>query len=240
MPLVNADVKSLEIAVAADLSNDSVLKQELWDKADIHENNRQAFGLPSRLIAKVFVFRLLYGGSAYSYANDPDFKEVSTDEKFWQGVIDQYYEKYQGIAKWHKRLIETAQKEGKIQIPSGRYFPIKPDKNYRGELKWPLTVIKNYPVQGMGNDLVKLARLEALRRIEKSGLEAILVCTIHDSIVADCPSKNVTEVGRILFQSIERVPELCKSVWNYEFKVPLTSEVQFGPNKFNMEDLKIT
>lgn len=57
MPLVNADVKSLEIAVAADLSDDIVLKQELWDKADIHENNRQAFKLPSRLIAKVFVFR---------------------------------------------------------------------------------------------------------------------------------------------------------------------------------------
>lgn len=184
---------------------------------------------------------LLYGGSAYSYANDPDFMSVSTDEKFWQEVIDKYYDKYKGIAKWHKQLVETAQKEGKLTIPSGRYYPIKPDKNYRGELKWPLTVIKNYPVQGFGADLVKIARLETKKRLlQEEGIRAHLVCTVHDSIVIDCHDEDVTRVGRLLFESIERVPELCKQIWNYDFKVPITSEVQYGPNKADMEDLKIS
>ena len=72
--LINCDVKSLEIVVAAMLSGDKVLQKEIIDREDIHENNRLKFGLPSRLIAKVFVFRLIYGGSAYSYANDIQFK----------------------------------------------------------------------------------------------------------------------------------------------------------------------
>jgi hypothetical protein len=50
--------------------------------------------LPSRLIAKTFVFRLIYGGSAFSYANDPEFTGVSSDPDFWQSVIDEFYTKY--------------------------------------------------------------------------------------------------------------------------------------------------
>ena len=54
---VNADVKSLEIVAVAFLSQDPVLIREILDGEDIHGNNQKAFGLPSRLIAKVFVFR---------------------------------------------------------------------------------------------------------------------------------------------------------------------------------------
>ena len=32
---------------------------------------------------------------------------------------------------------------------------------------------------------------------------------------------------------------MCKKVWNYDLAVPMTAEGQFGPNKFNMQDLKI-
>ena len=243
MPLVNADVKGLEVVVAAELSGDKVLKQEIIDKVDIHETNRDRFklgeGKPGRLIAKIFKFRLIYGGSAYSYANDSDFQGVSRSQKFWQNVIDEYYGKYTGIKEWHEQLIETAQKTGRLTIPSGRFFPIVPKINkWNGGLEWPITVIKNYPVQGFGADLVMLARLEASKRLKASGLEYKLISTIHDSIVADCPSKNVEVVGKILNDSIEYVPTLCKQVFGYDFSLPLTSEVQYGPNKKELVDLK--
>lgn len=108
---------------------------------------------------------------------------------------------------------------------------------WNGGLDWPITVIKNYPVQGFGADLVMLARLEANKRLKASGLEYRLVSTIHDSIVADCPSDCVESVGRILNDSIEYVPTLCKKVFGYDFSLPLTSEVQYGPNKKEMSDL---
>ena len=233
--ICNADVKSLEVVVAAELSGDEVLIKEINDKVDIHDVNRERFNLgegkEARRVAKVFKFRLIYGGMFFH--NDPDFRHVSTKKAFWDGVVEQYFDKYKGMRRWHTELIQTAQRDGKLTIPSGRFYPFSPLPN--GE--WPITQIKNYPVQGFGADLVMLARLETRRRIRESGLPILLVSTIHDSIVVECPEKHVQEAGKILFESIEAVPRLCKQVFGYDFRLPMTSEVQYGPNKKNLVDL---
>jgi DNA polymerase-1 len=238
--LVNADVKGLEVVVAAELSDDPVLKQEVRDGVDIHEINRDRFNLgegkAGRLIAKIFKFRLIYGGSAYSYAHDSDFMGVSTSEKFWQGVIDEYYAKYKGIRKWHDWLIDYAKRNGQLEIPSGRFFPIEPDYSKKGE-PWPITVIKNYPVQGFGADLVMLARLEAAKRLRGLGLQSLLISTIHDSIVADCPDDEIEIVAKILHDSIAAVPDLCRKAYKYDFSLPMSSEIQYGLNKKDMKTL---
>jgi DNA polymerase-1 len=237
--LVNADVKGLEVVVAAELSQDRVLMQEIIDKVDIHERNRDRFklgeGKSGRLIAKIFKFRLIYGGSAYSYAHDSDFMGVSSSEKFWQGIVDEYYDKYRGVRKWHNRLIETAKRDKRLEIPSGRFFPIVPDPKKREP--WPITVIKNYPVQGFGADLVMLARLQAAKLLKERQLSGLLISTIHDSIIADCPKEEVEEIGRILNQAVEDIPMLCKKTFGYAFGLPMTAEVQYGPNKADMQDL---
>lgn len=256
MPLVNADIKGLEVVVAAELSGDKVLRQEIIDKVDFHEANRDRFKLggksfvegesradyqarkDGRLVAKTLKFRTIYGGSAYSFASDPGMNHVSKSQKFWQNILEEYFAKYIGLKEWHETLIHTAQRDGKLTIPSEREFPISPMVNkWNGSMDWPITVIKNYPVQGFGADLVMLARLEANRRLRSSGLEYKLISTIHDSIVADCPSSCVRDVGRILNESIEAVPALCKQVFGYDFSLPLTAEVQYGPNKKDMLDL---
>ena len=241
--LINIDVKGLEVVVAAQLSGDKVLSQEIIDRVDIHAANQAAFNLgegkQGRLIAKIFKFRFIYGGSAYSYANDSDFMGVSTSEQFWQDVIDRYYEKYRGIADWHNQIVEEAKRNKRLEVPSGRYYPFNPEPSYNG-FKWPITKIKNYPVQGFGADLVKLARLEAKKNLRDSGLEALLVSTIHDSIVVDTPSKNLDAVSKILLDAVESVPALCKKVWDYDFGLPLTAEIQYGHNKRDMEEYKFS
>lgn len=160
---------------------------------------------------------------------------MSTSATFWQGVIDKYYAKYYGIAEWHKQLIREAQENGRLTIPSERYYPIAPD--YSKREPWPLTIIKNYPVQGFGADLVMLARIRASQLIKQSGMECQLVGSIHDSIVADCPSENVLGVGDMLRRSISEVPEYVKKVWGYNFTLPLTSEISFGPTKYQQETI---
>jgi len=160
---------------------------------------------------------------------------VSSDERFWQDVIDQYYKKYSGIKQWHDELIKQAQYTGRLVIPSGRYYPITPDYTKRNP--WPLTIIKNYPVQGFGADLVKLARLRANQLLDEAGVEADLVSTVHDSIVADAPGKNTMVVAKILRQSVNEVPQLCKKIWDYDFVLPLTAEVCAGMNLDEMEEL---
>lgn len=237
--LINCDIRGLEVVVAAQLSGDKVLRQELLNGVDIHETNRDVFNLgegkAGRLIAKIFTFRLLYGGSAYSYANDPDFTGVSRSPDFWQEVIDKYYNKYSGVAEWHKQLLIEAQTNGRLTIPSGRYYPIRPDITKRES--WPLTIIKNYPVQGFGADLVLVARLRARQLIRESGKVAQLCGTIHDSIVVDTPEENVYNIGGILKQAVEDVPQYCQKLWGYTFSLPLKCEVSYGKNKTDMKEL---
>jgi DNA polymerase I-like protein with 3'-5' exonuclease and polymerase domains len=55
--LLQCDASSLEIRVAAFLSQDEVLINEIVGGLDLHTDNQQKFGLPSRLIAKVLNFR---------------------------------------------------------------------------------------------------------------------------------------------------------------------------------------
>lgn len=193
-------------------------------------------GKPGRLVAKIFKFRLIYGGSAYSYAHDPDFMGVSSSMEFWQGVIDAYYTKYKGIKQWHDSLLELVKKQGYLEIPSGRCYTFEAQYKH-GDWQWPLTTIKNYPVQGFGADLVMLARIEFFKRLKASGLEALFIQTIHDSLVVDCPSKNVEAVGKLLRESIEVVPQRCLEVFGYPFSLPLTCEIQYGPNRLDMKEL---
>lgn len=58
MSYVVADYKHLEIDGAFFLSNDPVGKEELRHDFDIHSDNQARLGLPSRLVAKTFVFRI--------------------------------------------------------------------------------------------------------------------------------------------------------------------------------------
>lgn len=148
--LVNCDFKSLEVFVAADWYNDKLLKEEISNRDyDVHSDNQARFKLPNRVTAKIFKFKLLYGATAYGYANDPDFSHVNYSEKAWQRVIDEYYNKYTGIGAGHERDIKFVKENGYLEIPSGRYFNYEA-KTYRGEPRWPLTKIKNYPINCSG------------------------------------------------------------------------------------------
>lgn len=239
--LVNLDIKGLEVVTAAQLSGDKVLSKELIEKQDIHANNQRAFNLgegePGRLVAKVLKFRILYGGTGYSFAKDPDFTSVSASPKYWEGVIEQYYEKYKGIRDWHNGLLTTVREQGYLEIPSGRIFRFEPRESWRG-LEWPLTTIKNYPVQGLGADLVMLARIEFARLLKESGIIAFIIMTIHDSIVVDCHTKDVEKIIELLQKAIDNVPKICYTSWSWEFTLPFTAEFKVGMSMGTLKKIK--
>lgn len=81
-----------------------------------------------------------------------------------------------------------------------------------------------------------LARLRAYQLIRENNVEALLVSTVHDSIVVDCPEKMCYTIRDILTQAVEEVPSYCKRVWNYNFTLPLKCEVQWGVNKTDMKE----
>jgi len=235
--LIKVDASGLEIRTAFELSQDKVGIQEILAGVDIHEVNRERFGLPTRLIAKTFFFRLIYGGSAYAYTVDSAFSSVSGKEAFWQEVIDETYRKYRGLAEWHKQIIKEVQFTRKLRIPTGREYIFAPSKDKRGELKWPITTIKNYPVQGFGADLVQIARISAWRRLRE---KALFINTVHDSIELDINTlthdkESCYTICIELEKCFEDVPGNVKRIYDYDMKVPIAGEVSFGNSLANMK-----
>lgn len=219
------------------LSQDTVALAELLSNEDIHEKNRVLLGLPSRLIAKTFLFRLIYGGSCWAYAQDPEFTHVSSDPDFWQRVIDEFYSKYTGLARWHNSIVEEAIREGCLTVPSGRRYEFSPYRDKRGDIKWPRTTILNYPVQGFSADLMMIARISTRKRLARYGGDCLLVNTVHDDIELDVNEKKLDNGLEMCYnicltmeQVFRDVPMNFEKLYGIEFNVPLIGELSFGKN----------
>lgn len=221
-----------EWRVALFLSQDKVGIAELLTGSDLHTDNQNRFklgeGKEGRLVAKTFLFRLLYGGSAYSYANDPSFTKVSKSEKFWEKVITGTYEKYPELAQWHKKIVQEAIETGQVVTPFGRSFTYEDPMKQR-------TQILNFPVQGTGADVMMVARISAYRRLK--AVEGVkFVNTVHDSIVLDISENNLDNVCNTLYNVFVDLPKNLSTMFNLNWNVPLTCEIEYGPNNKEMQE----
>lgn len=151
---------------------------------------------------------------------------ISKSKEYWKGVIDEYYKKYRGIAKWHEELIREAVTTGKVVSPTGReYIFTKFDGKIRD------TQVKNYTVQGTGADIMALARVSFYNRMKKLNYpNCLLVNTVHDSIVMDVDEKSV-DVDKIvstMHEVFDDLPANFKKMFGVEFNTPMACEVMIG------------
>jgi DNA polymerase-1 len=232
--LIQTDASSLEWRVALELSKEWVGINEILEGEDTHAKNQKAFGLPSRLIAKIFLFRTIFRGSGWSFANDPDFMHVSTSPTFWDSLNEKFYAKYSSLDKTHHRWKDMVMSGKPIVGPLGREWSINIGRDYKGELKVPWTTLSNYPIQGTGADVMMLARLSANRRIKEAGIEARLISTVHDSIVWDTSEKYLGAIATICDGVFRDIPANIKKLFNYDWETPMACESKYGPNMKEM------
>ena len=232
--LLNYDVKGLEVVAVAYLSQDPVLIQELESGIDMHEANRVQWNLPTRDVVKRVTFLILYGGTEYTLATNPDLSKVSTSTKYWEKVIAKYYEKYKGIAAWHQRLVDEVCNQGYNTTPSGR--TLKFDLS-TGNI--PLTMIKNYSAQSLGADIVSILRVDLHKRIKKSGVKCEMINTVHDSIVFDLSDKNdVDKVAEMTYNVLNDFPTNFKNVFGKDFNLSISGEIGVGVNLHDLVKLE--
>ncbi len=242
--LLNADAAQLEWRSCVHLSRDPIGLKEINDGLDFHTENQNRFKLPSRLIAKVFLFRAIFRGSAYAYSVDPNFSYIG-GEKFWQGVIDRFYEKYEGIYAYHQRITQEAVDTGKVVVETGRVYNFAPVLR-RGEYVWPITDIANYPVQGHAADIMAIVRA-ALRTalledefLQKNKALWLLVLTVHDSIVFDVDNNreiwyNICIKTKRAFKDAAKNYE---ALFGVPLLVPMDCDIKVGINWLQMHKLK--
>ena len=235
--LIQCDASQLEWRVAVELSKDSVALSEILNKEDTHSKNQQAFSLPSRLISKIYLFRTIFRGSGFAFANDPEFMHVSSSPKYWDDVNEKFYTKYYGLDSWHKSLAEKVVAGETIHGPLGRFWNISMTTDWKGQLKLPWTIFTNYPVQGTAADVMSIARVSFFNRIKKMGLThtILLVSSVHDSIVVDAPIQYLGKITELFMEVFADLQVNIKKLFNYDWKTPLTCEVKWGMNMKDME-----
>lgn len=233
--LVQCDASQLEWRTLLQLAQDQIGISEILEGQDTHALNQVALALPTRIIAKIFLFRTIYRGSGWSFANDPDFMHVSASPKFWDEMNQKFFEKYKGIDLCHQQWKDIVMEGKPITSPLGRSWTIEIKRDKYGNLKIPWTTLTNYPVQGTGADIMMLVRIMAYKRIKKLGLPIIFVSTVHDSIVVDCPSEYVGSVVAIFNSCFDDLQSTIFTNFGYKWNVPMTCECKQG---MNMKDMK--
>lgn len=231
--LIQCDASQLEWRTLLFLAQDTVGIQEVLEKQDAHSLNEKAFDLPSRLIAKIYLFRTIYRGSGWSFAHDPAFMHVSSDPKFWDGIGEKFYKKYHGINTCHNVWADTVSRGDPIVGPLGREWYLS-NRDKHGQFYIPWTTLTNYPVQGTGADIMTLARVSFARRLKATGWPVIMVSTVHDSIVVDAPDEYVERVANLMYQVFDDIPKNIERLFGIHWNVPMDCEVKIG---LNMKDM---
>lgn len=231
---INIDAKQLEWVAAVFLSKDKVGYDELRDGTDLHSDNQKRLKLPTRTVAKAFLFRLLYGGSAFAYGNDPDFAPISRNERYWQEVIDNTYFKYKGLSRWHSSLMQEVSRTGVLVVETGRRY--KFSRGESGDL--PRTKILNYPVQGLGHDLMAVFRVYLFTRLKlRPELKSKCILTVHDSVLLDCPEEEVAEILNLILEVLNDFSAEFERVFKVPFDLPFRAEISLGVDLSKMYPL---
>ena len=240
--LIKCDAVQLEWRTKVFLSQDPVGMKEIQEGYPIHEDNQKVFGLPTRTVAKVFLYRAIFAdafgeqgfkGPAYSYANDAEFRGTSTSSKFWEGVMARFFQKYTGVYNHSVELIRRAIETGRIESPSGRFYTYCPVA--RGDSQdWPRTQILNHVVQGLAADFILTARKLIHQRLDEfpeyhQGL-VLPQNTVHDSAELDVDNNMELcyNISILLENCFKDIPKEFETDYGTVVNVPLAGEVKFG------------
>jgi DNA polymerase I-like protein with 3'-5' exonuclease and polymerase domains len=224
--ITEGDYAQLEFRVAASLSNCEQAKQDIRDGIDVHQRTADVLtqaGQPtSRQDAKAHTFKPLYGGTSGTGA----------EKEYYKGFL----KRYNGIARWHKAMLDIAVVHKKVTLPTGRvyYFPWA-KRGATGGVSGA-TKIKNYPVQGFATaDIVPLACTALHHTMVRNGLKSVLINEVHDSVVVDTYPGEEEQVKNLICESLLGVHEILVEKFQHTLSIPLAVEVKRGVNWLDMD-----
>ena len=207
---VSADYSQFELRLAAVLAGDKQMIEDFNSDMDIHTKTASdVYKIPlsevtkaQRRDAKVINFGVLYGMSPHglSAATGMTFGDA---KKF----IDNYFHLRAPIRNYIDATLEKAKTEGYVETLFGRRRPT-PDVNSSNFMvrEGAKRAAANMPIQGTEADLMKMAMIEVDKKLGDLGWQ---VLQIHDSILIECPEKNVQKVSKMLQETMETIyPEL--------------------------------
>jgi DNA polymerase-1 len=233
--LLSVDYSQIELRIVAHIADDAAMLDAFRAGQDIHATTAAAIlGLDLdqvtadlRRNAKAVNFGLIYGMSPFGLTRATELT-LAEAENF----VTAYFERFPGVKAYIANTKQQATNEGYVETLLGRrrYFPgLKEGTNYVLRNRLEREAI-NSPIQGTAADIMKLAMLRVSAALPKAGLRGRLLLQVHDELVIEAPDNEVEQTAKLVSL------ELASA---YRLKVPLATEVKWGKNWGEMQDLKV-
>ncbi len=226
--LVDADYSQIELRVLAHIAEDKVMQNAFAAGMDIHTvTAAQVFGVPVEAVtplqrrhAKAVNFGIVYGISEFSLADD-----IGVSRWEARSYIDSYLEKYAGVKRYMKRVVDEARESGFTSTLYGRkrYIPELKSSNFNIR-QGAERIALNTPIQGTAADLIKLAMIRVDSALASQYPEAKLLLQVHDELIVECPEHMAADVAALISREMEQVASL---------RVPLLAEAKCGKSWYD-------
>lgn len=189
--VISADYSQAELRTCAKLSGDKSLLEIYRDSSrSLHKERASAFygenyTKEEYVKSKNINFGVTYGQSAKAFAQMYHMPEIEA-----QAYINSWWREFPTLKEWTRETSRRAIREGSIQSPFGhkRRFHLVTDEN--------IGDIQRESVNFLPQNIAANLTISAI--VDLVDLHVVVVCTVHDSIVAVAPIDEANEVARIM------------------------------------------
>jgi DNA polymerase-1 len=206
--LVRADFSQIELRIAAAVSGDKAMIAALQRGDDLHAltarrlTGRKEVSRAERDLAKPINFGLIYGLGARGLMNKARDYGAELTEQQAANYRDKFFDLYQGIARWHRKLgvLLCRQQLGveprEVRTLTARRILVNP-------LKVRPTTYANYIVQGSAGDGMKEALALLWERRQEAPPGTFPVLAVHDEIVVECDADQAAQAAAWLVAAMK-------------------------------------
>ena len=218
--LITADYSQIELRIMAEVSEDPAFLKAFNEDLDLHSlTASQMFRVPlekvnkdKRFQAKSINFGLMYGRGPVSLSSQIG---LSVDES--KKLLDVYFSSYKKVKNWLDNTGRRAVRFGEARTLGGRRrmfdLPERQHPDYDRLVSAIERQGKNMPIQGTSADITKYALAFIYKEITDRKLDAYLIHTVHDEIVAEAREDIVEETAKLIEEQMIKAGErLLKKV----------------------------
>jgi DNA polymerase-1 len=164
---------------------------------------------------KAMSYGLAYGLSSYGLAQQLDLSPADA-----AALMDKYYERFGGIRDYLKSVVKEAAAKGYTETILGRrrYLPdLTSDVRARREVAERMAL--NAPIQGSAADIIKVAMINVIARINREGLNSRLLLQVHDELICEVAAGEEEVLSNVVREEMGSA---------FELSVPLDVNIGIG------------
>jgi len=218
--LVSADYSQIELRILAHISKDKGLNEAFTKGHDVHSKTAaEVFSVDldkvtseQRRVAKAVNFGIAYGQGPYGLA-----EALGISRKEGKEIIESYFSKFGGVKDYIEGTIEQAKADLYTETLLGRRRDLHElESSNKMVQKFGERAAINAPIQGTASDLIKLAMIEVVKKVESK-----LLLQVHDELIFEVHKDKTESEMAIIKEVMETV---------YILDVPLTVGLDQGLN----------